>query len=116
MSRPMNDADALRDELLQRAATDGAFRQRLVIQPKATVESEFGVTLDPHLEIQVVEETPSRICLVLPVRAQAGDGIELADRDLQNVAGGAMPEPIPYRTCGFDRLCNVLSARGRLAG
>ncbi|HVN75727.1 MAG TPA: NHLP leader peptide family RiPP precursor [Thermoanaerobaculaceae bacterium] len=107
-----NDAEALRRRLLDRAASDAEFRRALLARPKATVEREFEVTLDPRLEIHVVEETAERICLVLPARARAGEGAELSDGDMENVAGGAMPEPIPYRACGFDRLSNVLGDRG----
>jgi hypothetical protein len=116
MSQEHNDTEAVRNRLLEKATADGAFRQRLLAHPKATIEQELGLRLGPDLSIEVVEETPSRICLVLPARTQAGDGVELSDNDLQNVAGGTLPIPLPRPVCGFDRLSNVLEQRAQMVG
>jgi hypothetical protein len=57
----------LHDRLLKRALADPAFRARLVENPREAVAEELGVDLPPELEVVVVEETPDRIAIVLPV-------------------------------------------------
>jgi len=124
MSKNHVNPEAVRVRILEKAAADGEFRSRLLAHPKATIEHELGVTLGPDLEIQVVEETASRICLVLPVLDQPSDGIALSEGDLEHVAGGTLPGPLPRvanlpgpmpdTLSSFDRLSNVLDASGEL--
>ena len=59
------DAD---DILVSRAGEDGDFRERLLQNPRETVEKEFGVTLPEDHEIHVHEETYTRTHVVLPPR------------------------------------------------
>ena len=79
--------------LMARAATDPAFRQQLLANPRATLEQELKTTLPAELEVQVVEETPTRLCLVLPM-VQAPQR-ELSPGELDRVSGGVTPLPIP---------------------
>ena len=57
----------LQDRIARRAARDESFRPRLLDDPRAALEDELGVTLPPRLEVQVVQERPDCICIVLPV-------------------------------------------------
>ena len=115
MTERASDAGALHARLLEKASQDAAFRQKLLAAPKAAIEQAWGVTLPLGIEIQVMEETPNRICLVLPMQETG----ELTDEQLATVAGGteelfrsfqpaiglqrlsplfmrgALPEPIP---------------------
>lgn len=84
MSPPVqvrNEIDAL---LVAKAQADPAFRQALLLNPKAAIEKEFGVTLPAAPELRVVEETASTNYLVLPATVDA----ELSEADLEAVAGG----------------------------
>ncbi|HVS13293.1 MAG TPA: NHLP leader peptide family RiPP precursor [Thermoanaerobaculia bacterium] len=71
--------------LVSRAATDPELRRRLLSSPRAAVEEELGVTLPADLELEVLEETATRIYLVLPL---AGAAPELEDEELAKAAGG----------------------------
>ena len=66
MEKPLDRADALR----KRADRDARFRARLIATPRATVESEFGVTLPEGHEIHVHEETHAATHVVLPPRSR----------------------------------------------
>ena len=93
------NTDEVRRGLIERSATDEAFRKHLLADPRGTVERELGKTLPEEVEVRVVEETPETIYLVLPPRA-AGlreDG-ELSERDLDAVAGGWDQEVPPGYT------------------
>ena len=76
----------LQARVVERATVDPTFRQRLLADPRAAIEQDLRIPLPADIGIQVVEETPSRICLVLP--AEHGPS-EVAEADLGAVAGGA---------------------------
>lgn len=69
--------------VLAHARDDGAFRASLLADPKGTLKKAFEVELPDAVEFTVVEETPSRFYLVLPV-----ESAELSDEELGAVAGG----------------------------
>ena len=66
----MKKATEAADSLLSRAAEDTDFRERLLANPKETIEREFGVTLPAGHEIHVHDETCSATHLVLPPRSK----------------------------------------------
>ncbi len=80
----MNRFD-LEQTIIRKASEDSAFRQRLLKDPRKTVESVLGVDLPPDMEIHVLEETPSKFYLVLPCPED-----ELSDADLERAAGGTL--------------------------
>ena len=79
--------EQLQAQVLERASRDRAFRQQLQQNPKGTLEQTFDVQIPDFIAVEVVEESPSKIYLVLPP-ATPEVGQELSDRDLEAVAGG----------------------------
>jgi hypothetical protein len=90
-------------EVIRRAATDADFRHRLLADPRATLEATYAMELPHGIELQVLEETPSKFYLVLPVVAN-----ELTDEQLAGVAGGTGMPALQDRAL-FDKL-DILSA------
>ncbi len=88
--------------LVQRSLEDDSFKRRLLDDPKGTVEQELGGRLPEDVEVRVVEESAQTIYLVLPSASPLGEGEELSDRELGEVAGGGLAdatgEPL---TCAF---------------
>ncbi|MGF1473559.1 MAG: NHLP leader peptide family RiPP precursor [Rubrobacteraceae bacterium] len=81
--------EEMRQGLIQRSVEDEELRQRLLDDPKATVEQELGTPLPEEVEVRTVEETPDTVYLVLPPKAEAPyEGSELSDQELESVAGG----------------------------
>jgi Nitrile hydratase, alpha chain len=74
--------------LIQRSLEDEDFRQRLLAEPRAAIEQEFGSRLPESVEVLAVEETSEIIYLVLPSSSPTGQGGELSDQELEAVAGG----------------------------
>ena len=72
--------------LIEKSLEDESFRQRLIEDPKGTVEEELGTRLPEEVRVVTVEETQDTIYLVLPSTPMAGG--ELSDQELQSVAGG----------------------------
>lgn len=71
--------------IIARAWKDEAFAQELRSNPKAAIEKEVG-KLPDAIQIQVVEESPTNLYLVLP--AKPSSKMELSDAELDSVAGG----------------------------
>jgi Nitrile hydratase, alpha chain len=74
--------------LVQRSMEDEDFRQRLLDDPKGTLEQEVGGRLPESIEVRVVEESADTIYLVLPSASAVGEGREISDQELEEVAGG----------------------------
>jgi len=83
----------IQTRLIGRAARDANFRQQLLANGRDTIEKELGIKLPPDIEIQVIEETPSRLCLVLPMKQEAQG--KVSDADLAGIAGGIDTVPLP---------------------
>jgi hypothetical protein len=88
--------------LVQRSMEDDSFRQRLLDDPKATVEQELGRKLPESMEVRAVEETADTIYLVLPSASAVGEGEEISDEALEAVSGGgpALTSVLGVPTCG----------------
>ncbi len=57
----------LETRIVRRAQADAEFREWLLRDPRAALEDELGIALPQRLEIQVVQERPDALCIVLPV-------------------------------------------------
>jgi hypothetical protein len=80
--------------LIEKGLEDESFRQRLLEDPKATVEEELGTRLPEDVRVVAMEEKADTVYLVLPLRStDAQEAGELSDRELEAVAGGWMEVP-----------------------
>jgi hypothetical protein len=52
--------------VVERALKDDSFRRQLVADPHTALEYVLGVSIPSTLSIEVLEETPSTMYLVLP--------------------------------------------------
>jgi hypothetical protein len=74
--------------LLARSATVAAFRQKLLTDPRAAIAEATGRELPTSYNVRFVENTAdATVVLPDPVDPNA----ELADSELETVAGGATP-------------------------
>lgn len=87
------DKKDLLKQVIDRAATDVPFRQRLLATPDSTIYEAFGVRLPAGHRIRFIEKPADLDTLiVLPNVRAAG---ELTDQDLDAVAGGGDDPPPP---------------------
>ncbi|MGH3083078.1 MAG: NHLP leader peptide family RiPP precursor, partial [Gaiellaceae bacterium] len=89
----------LEARLVARAWADEGFRERLKADPRAAVAEETGVSVPESIEIEVLEETPEKAYLVIPLNR-----VEISEEDL-GVAGGG-----EYGTC--EGSCGCGTAAG----
>ena len=78
----MKTLDEMRQELIDKAGNDLAFRGRLLAEPRAVVQEEFGVEVPESIELRVHEDSRSAMHLVLPPEPK------LDMQDLRSVSGG----------------------------
>jgi hypothetical protein len=87
----MSEQNNLQDQIIAKAMKDEAFRQQLLSNPKETLEHDLGITLPQGVTVQVHEDTPTNLHLVLPMQAvqsAAGEPRELSEAELEGIAGG----------------------------
>ncbi len=84
----MPEQNTTQQQVLARAMKDEAFRQQLLSNPKETLERELGITLPQGVNVQVHEDTPTSIHLVLPAKPRTNEPQELSDAELEQAAGG----------------------------
>ena len=87
---PTTKRTSLHERLIAKAQEDPAFKQKLMDDPKAAIQEGFGVGVPADVEVEVLEEKPTKLYLVLPAKV---DNVELSDEMLEQVAGGG---------CGWD--------------
>jgi hypothetical protein len=94
--------------LINRSIEDEDFRQKLLDDPKGTLEQELGTRLPEAVRVRAVQETADTIYLVLPFSSPVGgEGGELSDEALESVAGG-QDDSVFYCTvdlCPSTRSC-----------
>ena len=83
----MKSGIEMRDLLLGKAAEDAEFRARLVADPKAALNEEFGISLPDSFALSVYEDSSTHVNLVLPPTGPLDPAV------LQQVSGGGGP---PY--------------------
>ena len=62
-----SERGGLESRIVERALSDADFRARLIAAPRAAVSEELELELPEGLKIEVVEERPDRLVIVLPV-------------------------------------------------
>ena len=82
MASKMMPVNAMRERLIDKATTDKAFRERLIADPKNTIQEELNVTIPAGFDVEVLEDEATKGYLVLPPSA------DLNEVDLKQAAGG----------------------------
>ncbi len=85
--------------IVVRAMKDQAFRKRLIANPKATIEREFGVSLPQDVTVQVHEASDKAWHILLPDPSAR----ELSDAELEALSGGAETVHLYLKASGSDR-------------
>ncbi|MBN1198522.1 MAG: NHLP leader peptide family RiPP precursor [Bacteroidales bacterium] len=88
----------LEQRIIEKAMKDEQFRERLMASPNETIEQELRVKLPASLRINVLEEKPDSVYLVIPMTTMEHTGEEFTEAELSNVAGG-------YRLISMDDAC-----------
>lgn len=79
----MAETYTLQDWIISIAMHDRAFREELLRDPKETLERELGISFPEEVQIEMHEDTPTTIHLVLPMRPRTGSLMEVSFAELQ---------------------------------
>jgi hypothetical protein len=94
----------LHDLLARFAVENPKYRQALISNPKNVLEKQLGHSLGT-MTVKAVVEAPDTMYVVVPYVAKEG---ELADSDLENVAGGLLDNLMA--SCKISGTANILSS------
>lgn len=61
----MSEQD-LKQQIIEKAWSDEAFKAQLLADPKAALKDAFGLDIPADVEIVIVEETATKVGLVIP--------------------------------------------------
>ena len=79
-------------KIVERSLQDEDFRRRLLADPRATLEQEYGERIPEGVQVRAVEEAADTIYLVLPHSGSSAgqDPEQVSDQDLEAGAGGGV--------------------------
>jgi len=79
------------ERIIAKAIEDPAYKQRLLNDAKAVLEEELGAELPEDLSVQVLQQSPKQLYLLLPfdIDELVRDGI-ISELELEAVAGGSI--------------------------
>ena len=83
-------------EIVDKAGKSFEFRANFIANPKSMIEEKLRFKLPENMEIVVLEDSPDKIHIVLPLPKE-----ELSETELLAVSGGGCwdddtPSPSPY--------------------
>jgi hypothetical protein len=74
------------DVVVKQATENPKYRAALLKDPRALMSQQLGTQIPASVNVKVIQEDPNTYYVVLPHAPKAGE--ELADSDLEKVAGG----------------------------
>ena len=86
-SAPGGGKQRVLQQVMERAAVDREFRQRLLTDPRGAIRAAFGLEVPADLKVKFIEKGADVDTLVVLPDLRRPEG-ELTDADLDAVAGG----------------------------
>lgn len=109
ITKALNDVTA---RLISRAWEDPNFKQVLLTDTRSAIEQATGLHIPANVKVEVLEETPEVVYLVLPfeppVDALTG---ELSEKTLEEISGSGGKSPYAAGRQNPRHLFGVLPAR-----
>ncbi|MBD2387099.1 NHLP leader peptide family RiPP precursor [Cylindrospermum sp. FACHB-282] len=89
---PEINQENLEAKIIARAWKSEEYKQELLNNPKAVIEREFDIQIPEEVTVQILEETPTNLYFVLPMRPEITDGnlAEISEKELTSIAGGVV--------------------------
>jgi hypothetical protein len=95
----MKQRKQFEQQIIGKAMKDPDFRKKLVEDPKTAFEEETGMMIPEGITVNVMEEEPGTVYLVLPFVYRESTEGELTVKDLEMVSGG---NKWTFEGCGPD--------------
>ncbi|MBD2299666.1 NHLP leader peptide family natural product precursor [Nostoc sp. FACHB-87] len=83
--------ESLQELIIAKAIEDPAYKQRLLSDARAVLAEELGADLPENLSVEVLQQSPKQLYLVLPIDIDelVRDGI-ISQPELEAVAGASI--------------------------
>ncbi|MBD2387098.1 NHLP leader peptide family RiPP precursor [Cylindrospermum sp. FACHB-282] len=87
---PEINQENLEAKIIARAWKSEEYKQELLNDPKAVIEREFNIQIPEEVTVQILEETPTNLYFVMPMRPviPEADLDNISEEELQAIAGG----------------------------
>jgi nitrile hydratase alpha subunit len=85
--------------IVERAVKDKRFRAALTEDPKSAIAKEFGIELPDDVKVQVHENSPKDIHIVLPNPLEPTERRPLTREELEQVAGRKLSPAFATAPC-----------------
>ncbi|WP_199328142.1 NHLP leader peptide family RiPP precursor [Cylindrospermum sp. FACHB-282] len=91
------NSQTLEEKIIAKAIEDPAYKQRLLSDAKAVLQEELGASLPDDLTVQVLQQSPKHLYLLLPtdIDELVRNGT-LSETELEAVAGGSLLTVLGY--------------------
>ncbi len=86
-------------EIIKKAWEDEEFRRELLADPKVAMAKMFDVKFPENIKLEVHEESPTVMHLILPAKPVFDSSQELSDNDLKAVTGGYVFVDVTIKDC-----------------
>jgi hypothetical protein len=96
----LSEAKEIMEKASKKAATDPAFRSKLLADPNAAVSEFSGKQIPSNIKVRALERSGYDVTLLLP-DAVSKEG-ELSDAELEQVAGGGRCAGTCVVSCGVE--------------
>jgi hypothetical protein len=81
----------LENKIITKARENPQFKQQLLTNPKQVFEQELGQQLPNDIEVEVLQQTPHKLYIVLPMSIDELAQAYLSEEELEAVSGGTNP-------------------------
>lgn len=96
MSDTTNPREQSQKKIIEKALSDKSFKKSLIDNPKKAISELLEISIPEGISIDVLEEKPNKLYLVLPVDKNE---LEIPEEIISNIQGASVPSSGSCGSC-----------------